>query len=191
MMRFEVKRASRRSGRCRLVAAACAALLVGACGQSDAEKKAERINASGQVYSISPQAAKSLLARLRPPTGFAQGTVCLHPVPDGACFNRHRSITLNKPKMAMLMASLGVNVEPGTFACTPARHDAIARLALDHCGGFADVGSVRLRIDALSLVKVGPKGAAGTGEYLPIYRGGPRRLGGTEIDVFVIGKPRR
>jgi len=88
-----------------------------------------------------------------------------------------------------MVASIGVRAVPGTLGCSRDRRFAVPRLWLAACGSLATLGDVRLTVQAVSLVKAGPAGAVGTTALAPLVKNGPRVLGGTEIDVGIIGTP--
>jgi hypothetical protein len=71
----------------------------------------------------------------------------------------------------------------------PVPRKARRQLRLDPCGLLAKRDRERLSVQVVSVVEVGPGGAAGTRIRLPAQKGGPKVIWGTEVDVDAIGTP--
>jgi hypothetical protein len=140
--------------RLRLVVYVCVATggALSGCGQSGAEKRAERISAEAHTYLPAPAAATRSLSTLSTPAGFRQEARCGSAIQDSVCFSRPRSIPLSDQTVAEIIREAGARAEAGTVSCAPPRHYAKPHLWLAACTARARFSGGHLVFTLRSLV---------------------------------------
>jgi hypothetical protein len=156
-----------------------AVLSIGACGESDSEKRVKAAFSDQHVYRTSRSAAAATLARLTAPEGFERLEHC--PERDSVCFAKHRSLVPTAAELAHIVSVLGATLAPATAQCSRAKHPIVPRLILLPCTARATLGRELLLVNLTSVVVATPQATRSSTRHL---RSG---LGGSVVEVTDIG----
>jgi len=156
-----------------------AVLSIGACGESESEKRVKAAFSNQHVFTTGPSATADTLARLTAPEGFARLGHC--PDRDSVCFAKRRSLVPTAAELTHIVSVLGATLTPATAGCSRARHPVVPRLTLLACTARATLGRELLLVNLASVVVATPKATRSSTRHL---RGG---LGGSVVEVTDIG----
>jgi hypothetical protein len=112
-----------------------------------------------RVYGTTAALAAATKAKLRPPPGFKRSSHC-HVDPETVCFTRGRSLLLNAPVMARLLAATGATlystdrVKYGVPPIDCVTASLRVRLSFQSCDAEGLIGQERLRVAARSTILI-------------------------------------